>query len=78
MSNIEDTIHSTRFGDMTRWWLASLTGITADIKIRLRSRISDSNLSRLMRTAIEGLELSAVDFNEILDVYKEQNCRIFP
>ena len=46
------------------------------IKTRLRSRISDHNLARLMRIAIEGPELSVVDFNEILDVFKEKNRRI--
>ena len=46
------------------------------VKTRLRNRLSDSNLSRLMRFAIEGPELSSVDFNEILDVYLEQNRRI--
>ena len=35
------------------------------IKTRLRSRISDHNLARLMRIAFEGPELSVVDFNEI-------------
>ena len=34
------------------------------------------NLARLMRIAIEGPELSSVDFNEIVDIFKENNCRI--
>ena len=46
------------------------------VKTRLRNRISDDNLSRLLRIAIEGPELSSVDFNKILEVYKEQNRRI--
>ena len=46
------------------------------VKTRFRNRISDSNLSRLMLIAIEGPEFSSVDFNDILDVYKEQNHRI--
>ena len=46
------------------------------VKTRLRNRLSDSNLSRLMRIAIEGPELSSIDFNEILDVYRENNRRI--
>ena len=46
------------------------------VKTRLRNRLSDSNLSRLMRIAIEGPELSSADFNEILDVYMEHNRRI--
>ena len=40
------------------------------IKSRLRSRISDSNLARLMRIAIEGPALKAVNFNQVLDIYK--------
>ncbi len=46
------------------------------IKTRLRSRISDANLARLMRITIEGPELTSIDFNEILDVFKEKNRRI--
>ncbi len=46
------------------------------IKTRLRSRISDSNLPRLMRIAIEGPQLSEVNFNEVLDKFKEQDHRI--
>ena len=46
------------------------------IKSRLRNRISDSNLPRLMRIAIEGPELSQVNFNEVLDIFKEQKHRI--
>ena len=46
------------------------------IKTRLRSRISDVNLARLMRITIEGPELTSIDFNEILDVFKEKNDRI--
>ena len=33
------------------------------IKTRLRSRISDVNLARLMQITIEGPELTSVDFN---------------
>ena len=46
------------------------------IKTRLRNRLSDVNLARLMRIAIEGPELSTIDFKEILDVFKECNRRI--
>lgn len=45
------------------------------IKTRLRSRLNDSNLARLMRIAIEGPQLD-VDFCEILDIFKEKNRRI--
>ena len=43
------------------------------VKTRLRSRLSDVNLARLMRIAIEGPQLSATDFSEILDILKETN-----
>ena len=46
------------------------------VKTRLRSRINDCNLARLMRIATEGPELVHVDFNEILDIFKAQNHRI--
>ena len=42
------------------------------VKIRLHNRLSDINLARLMRIVIEGPELASVNFNEILDVFKEQ------
>ena len=43
---------------------------------KFRNRLSDCNLSRLMKMAVEGLELSSVPFDEILDVFKETNRRI--
>ena len=46
------------------------------VKTRLRSRINDRNLARLMRITTEEPELVHVDFNEILDVFKAQNKRI--
>ncbi len=46
------------------------------IKTRLRNRLSDENLTHLMRIAIEGPDLSEVNFNEILDIFKEKNRRI--
>ena len=46
------------------------------VKTRLRNRLNDSNLARLMRIAVEGPELLLVDFNEIVDIFKEQNHRI--
>ena len=46
------------------------------VKTRLRSRINDRNLARLIRIATEGPELVHVDFNEILDIFKAQNHRI--
>ena len=48
------------------------------VKTRLRSRIDDRSLARLMRIATEEPELVHVDvdFNEILDIFKAQNHRI--
>ena len=46
------------------------------VETRLRNRISDINLARLMRIAIEGPELSCIDFCEILDTFKDKNRRI--
>ena len=43
------------------------------VKTFLRNRVSDINLARLMRIAIEGPDLTAI---EILDVFKEKNRRI--
>ena len=43
---------------------------------RLRNRISDSSLPRLMRIAIEGPKLVDVDFDGILDIFTKQNRRI--
>ena len=34
------------------------------------------NLARFMRIATEGPELSSADFNEIVDIFKENNRRI--
>ena len=46
------------------------------IKTRLRNRLNDTNLKRLMQIAIEGPEMKLVDFNEVLDVFRENNRRI--
>ena len=46
------------------------------IKTRLRNRLNDTNLKRLMRIAIEGSEMKLVDFDEVLDVFSEKNRRI--
>ena len=40
------------------------------IKTRIRNSIIDQNLGRLMRIAIEGPELSAVNFNVVLDIFE--------
>ena len=46
------------------------------IKTWLRSRLSDSSVAQLMRTSIEGSEVDAVEFEEILEISKEHNHRI--
>ena len=38
-------------------------------KTRLRNRLSDINLCRLMRIAVEGPELNEVNFEEIVDFF---------
>ena len=37
------------------------------------NRLSDKNLTHLMRNAIEGPDLNEVNFNEILDIFKEKS-----
>ena len=46
------------------------------IKTGLRSRLSDSNLEHLMKISIEVLPLIDVDFNAILNIFKQKNRRI--
>ncbi len=46
------------------------------MKTRLRNRLSDENLTHLMRIAIEGPDLSEVNLNEILDIFKEKICAL--
>lgn len=46
------------------------------VKTRLRNRLNDSNLSQLLRIAVEGPNLSNVPFEEILEVFKESNRRV--
>ena len=45
------------------------------IKTSLRSGLSDSNLEYLMKISIEGPPLTDVDFNAILDIFKQKNRR---
>ncbi len=42
------------------------------IKTRLRNCLSDCNLDRLMKIAIEEPELTDVKFDEILDIFKRK------
>ena len=46
------------------------------IKTRLCNRLNDTNLKQLMRIAIEGPEMKLVDFDEVIDVFRENNGRI--
>ncbi len=48
------------------------------IKTRLRSRLSDCSVVQLMRISIEGPEIDAIEFEEILEICKENNHRIQP
>ena len=45
------------------------------LKTRLHSRLSDCSVAQLMRISIEGPEIGAVEFEEILDIFKEHNHR---
>ena len=46
------------------------------IKTKLRNRLTDVTLAQLMRTAIEGSDHTSVNFEEILEVFKQNNRRI--
>ena len=46
------------------------------VKTRLPNRTSDVNLPKLMHIAIEGPDLSIIDFLEILEVLQETTDRI--
>ncbi len=46
------------------------------IKTRLRNRLSHGSLAQLMRIAIEGPDPTLVNFEEILEIFKESNHRI--
>lgn len=46
------------------------------VKTRLRNRLSDCNLARLMEIAVKGPALNDVPFEEILTVFMEKNRRI--
>ena len=50
--------------------------ITTHIYTCIRNSITDQNLGQLMGIAIEGPELSAVNFKEILDIFKQKNRRM--
>ena len=42
------------------------------VKTRIRCSITDQSLGRLMRIAIEGPELSVVNFDEVLEIFKQK------
>ena len=46
------------------------------IKSHLHSRLADSNLEHLMKIVVEGPQLTNVDRDGILDIYKQKNRRI--
>ena len=46
------------------------------IKTRLRSRLSDCSVAQHMSILIEGSEIDTVEFEEILNIFKEHNHRI--
>ena len=59
---------------------ASVERLFSEMKVikphlQVRSRLSDSNLEHLMKTAIEGPRLTDVDFDGILDISKQRNRR---
>ena len=46
------------------------------IKTRLRSCLSDCSVAQLMRVLIEGPQIDAVEFEDILEISQEHNHRI--
>ena len=46
------------------------------IKTRLRNGLNNANLAHLMGIAIEAPELSSVNFDEVLEVFQENNRQI--
>ena len=46
------------------------------IKTRPRSCLSDYSVAQLLRISIEGPKMDAVEFEEILEMFKEHNHRI--
>ncbi len=46
------------------------------LKNRLRNKLSDVSLAILLRIAMEGPELTDIDFEEIFNIFRLQNRRI--
>ena len=42
------------------------------IETKLRNRLNDTNLKRLVRIAIEGPEMKLVDFDEVIGVFRQK------
>ena len=56
--------------------ILSLGGGGGEERCYVWNRLSDENLTHLMRNVIEGPDLNEFNFNEILDIFKEKNRRI--
>ena len=46
------------------------------IKTRLHSCLSDCNVTHLKQISIEGPEIDAMEFEKIMEIFKERNHRI--
>lgn len=46
------------------------------VKTRLRNRLTDCNLERLMKISVEGPKMEDVVFEEVLGIFTEKNRRI--
>ena len=67
------------YDDFTSWNSNSETISFSHMKViksRLRNQLSDENLGRLLRIALEGPELELVDFNANIGHFKQSNRRI--
>ena len=56
--------------------LALPIGIASVERSFSHSRLSDRSVAQLLRISIEGPEIDAVEFEEILEIFKEYNHRI--
>ena len=46
------------------------------IKTRLHSHISDYSVAQLKKISIEGAEIDAMEFEKIMEIFKEHNHRV--
>ena len=65
---------STPCRNSNSWMVFQLTKM---IKTRLRNWISNQNLEKLLRIAIEGTDRASVDLTKILDVFKEKTIAFY-